>query len=109
MMKNLDSDSFTLKLVEKIYKELKNIEIDCSDYIVKEKLHNLIDLIEKETLENKIIFTEMIRAKVKETRGVNSELNTYFYLLYRNITEGKISMKEAQTLYDMYVKELYTK
>ncbi|MBL4938041.1 hypothetical protein JK636_20220 [Clostridium sp. YIM B02515] len=108
-MSNIEAESYTLKIIEKVYAELKNIEIDCTDYIIKEKIHNLVDLVEKETLENKTIFIEMVKSKVKETRGVNSELNTYFYLLYRNLTEGRIGIKEAQTLYDMYIKEFNTK
>ena len=107
-MKNVELESFTLKLIEKIQQELKNIDSICTDYLVNERIHNLLEFIEKETSENKGIFTEMILSKIKETRRTNPELNTDFYLLYRNVIEGKITMKEAQVLYDMYVKEMNT-
>lgn len=99
-------DNINIKLIDKIMAELRDIELDCSDIMVKEKLHNLIDMLEKETIDNKLFLEQMIKARIKETRGVNPALNTYFYLLYRNFIEGKITMKETQTLYDMYIKEM---
>lgn len=108
-MPNENSDNFSLKLLEKIHKDLIDVEAVCSDYDVKEKLLSIIDLIEKETSNNKVIFIDMIYSKLKETKGRNSDLNTRFYMLYRNIVEGKISMQEAQEMYDMYVKEIDNK
>lgn len=102
-MTNLEG--LSLKIIEKIQLELKNIEIICSDYVAKEKIHMLLELIELETEENKMILSELIQDKIRETRGVNSELNTNFYMLYRKLCENKISILEAKEIYEMYSKE----
>jgi hypothetical protein len=109
-MNNSKVDKSTLKVLEKVQAKLKEIELQCIDYETKEKLSSLIDFIDGETSDSKTVFTEMIYNKVKETRGISSELNTYFYLLYRNLEQDKVSLEEAHRLYDMYVKEFeYTK
>jgi hypothetical protein len=104
-MNNSKTDKSMLKILEKVQNKLKEMELSCPDYETKEKLLNLIDFIEEETSDSKTIFAEMVYNKVKETRGVSSELNTYFYLLYRNLEQDKVSLEEAQKLYNMYVKE----
>lgn len=104
-MNNSKIDKSTLKILEKVQAKLKEIELLCIDCEAKEKIHNLIDFIEEETSENKTFLAEMIYNKVKETRGISPELNTYFYLLYRNLEQDKVSLEEAHRLYDMYVKE----
>jgi hypothetical protein len=95
-----------LKVIERVEKDLREIELISSDYLVKERIHNILDFIEKETKENKTVLEDMIRSKIKETKNINPELNTYFYVLYRNLSEDKITVEEAQTIYDMYIKEL---
>jgi hypothetical protein len=99
-------DKLPLKLLDKIREELLIIGMSCSEYQVKEKILNLIDLIENETSNNRMILIDMIYSKVRETKGRNSDLNARFYMLYRNLNEEKISIQEAQDIYDMYVKEL---
>lgn len=106
IMNSSKIDKSALKILEKVQNRLKELEAFCIDYDTKEKIHNLIDFIEDETSENKVVLAEMIYNKVKETRGVSPELNTYFYLLYRNLEQDKVSLEEAHRLYDMYVKEL---
>lgn len=101
-----NSEGLTLKILEKVKSDLMDIETLCSDYFIKEKLHKIVNFIEQETFNSKVVFEEMIFKKVKETRSVSSELNTNFYLLYRKFKENKISMQEAQTIYEMYLKEL---
>lgn len=100
------NENSILKVLQEVHAKLKAIELDCTDFGTKEKIHKLINYIEEENLNSKKVLAEMIYAKVKETRSVSSELNTYFYLLYRNLEQGKVSVEEAHKLYDMYVKEL---
>lgn len=104
-MDNTNFESFSLKIIEKMQIELKEMELICADYVVKERIQKLLELIELETKENKIILSELIQDKIKETRGVNSELNTNFYMLYRKLAENKISILEAKGIYEMYTKE----
>lgn len=100
-----NTTGFSLKIIEKIQLELKEIELICADYAVKEKIHKLLELIELETEDNKIILSELILDKIRETKGNNSELNTNFYMLYRKLCENKISVLEAKGIYEMYTKE----
>jgi hypothetical protein len=106
LMEKENSEGLTLKILEKVKSDLIDTQALCSDYLIEEKLHKIINFIDQETYSSKVIFEEMIYRKVKETRNINAELNTDFYLLYRKFRENKISMQEAQTIYEMYLKEL---
>lgn len=101
-----DSEKFAFKIIEKIQIELSEIEVLCSDYILKERIHSLLAFIQNEPPNHRKIFAEMIYAKIQETKGLHPDLNLDFYLLYRNFIEGKISTVEAKSLYEMYIKEL---
>jgi hypothetical protein len=107
-MEKNDFESIFLKLIERIQLDLRETELVCSDYLVKERIHKILDYIEIETIDNKIVLEELIKEKIKETKSLNSELNTSFYFLYRNFSAGKITIKDAQSMYDMYIKELKT-
>jgi hypothetical protein len=101
-------DSMSLKIIEKIQLDLRETELLCSDYLVKEKIHKILEYIEQETTDNKMVLEDLIKEKIKETRGINSELNTSFYFLYRNFLEEKITIQDAKDMYEMYSKELKT-
>jgi hypothetical protein len=103
-----DLECLSIKIVEKIQNDLKEIELICTDVFVKEKIHMILDYIEQETTDNKTVLEDLIKEKIKETKALSPELNTSFYMLYRNFMDGRITVKEAQILYDMYVKELRT-
>ncbi|GLC30857.1 hypothetical protein [Clostridium omnivorum] len=104
-MNNNNSEVFAIQILEKVQLQLKEIEIISTDYRIKEKIHKLLDYIDLETSNTKAEFAEMIHLKVKETKPLHPELSTYLYLLYRNLMQGKISLQEAQGLYEMYMKE----
>lgn len=105
IMNRINSKGFSFRILEIIQSELKEIETLNSVYEVKDRIHKLLDFIEQETLNNKTVFEEELYSKIKETNGINPELNTYLYLLYRNLAEDKISIHEARRLYEMYLKE----
>jgi hypothetical protein len=96
----------TLRIIEKIQVDLKEIELSCLDSLAKEKINKLLSCMEQEIKCNKSIFSEMLLQKIKQTKGMYPELNANFYILYRNFVNGKISYKDAQDIYEMYVKEL---
>lgn len=104
-MSNNNSEVFAIQILEKVQLQLKEIEIMSTDYRVKEKVHKLLDYIDLETSNNKVEFAEMVYSKIKETKPLYPELSTYLYLLYRNLMQGKVSLQEAQGLYEMYMKE----
>jgi hypothetical protein len=99
-------ESLSVKIVERIENELREIELICADVFVKEKIHKILEYIDQETTDNKTVLEDLIKEKIKETKTSSPELNTNFYMLYRNFIDGRISVNEAQALYDMYVKEL---
>jgi Tol biopolymer transport system component len=94
---------FELEIVNKINDKLKEMEHMTSLQEIKGKIHKLIDFIEEETASDKEAFEEMIYSKVKETNGKNSDLNTHLYMLYRNLIQNKITLHEAQKIYEMYM------
>jgi hypothetical protein len=100
------SNKESIKMVDKILGDLKDIEMLCSEYLIKEKIKKVIQYIENETLYNKDFLCDMIYEKMKETKYNFPEMHTNFYLLYRKLMEDKISIDEAQNIYDMYVKEV---
>lgn len=99
-------EEFFIKILEKIKSDLKEIEGSSSMVEIKEKIHELMDFMNCETPDNRSVLEDMIYSRLLETRGVNPELNTYLYILYRNFTQNKISMQEAERLYIQYSKEL---
>lgn len=105
-MSGFEVERYSLKIIEKIEEKLRDVELSTSDYLVKEKIENIIEFIEKETKDNKFFLEEMIKNKINETRTTNPKLNTNFYMLYRNLTEGRITREEAKAIYDIYIKEI---
>lgn len=100
-----ESNHYTQSMIKKIQNDLKEIELSCLDYSIKEKISKLLDYIEQETTNNRELFTETLLSKIKLTRGLNPELNTKLYILYRNLTNDKVSFEAARDLYEMYTKE----
>jgi hypothetical protein len=99
------SENSSIRILQKVQSQLKQIEDMGSVQEIKKEIHELLGFIEQESMENKAVLEEMIHIKIKETSGVNPEVNTYLYLLYRNLIQDKVSINEAQKLYKMYVKE----
>jgi hypothetical protein len=105
---NNSSASFTFKIIENIKIELKEIEKLNSASEMRNRIKKLLETIEDDTIGDKSAFLEIIYSKLKETRDINPQLNTAFYLLYRNLMEDKISILEAQKLFNMYINEYET-
>lgn len=101
----MNKNNYYDRVLKIIQSELKDIETLNSSFEIKDRIHKLLDFIDQETLNNRTVFQEMLYSKIKETNGKNPELNTYLYLLYRNLIEDKITIQEAKKLYEMYLKE----
>jgi hypothetical protein len=98
-------NGFELEIIKRIKDELKEMDNITSINEIKGKIHGLLDYIEDEISSDKEAFEDMIYLKVKETSGINPDLNTHLYMLYRNLTQNKISLHEAQKIYQMYLTE----
>ncbi|KEI04648.1 hypothetical protein IRP63_09425 [Clostridium botulinum] len=91
--------------IQKILSELKEIQSLAADDIVKFRISQLSEIIcEMSKVDSKDSLEQMIYKKMKEATTKNPELNVKLYMLYRNLTEGKISQKEAKEAYDIYVQ-----
>jgi hypothetical protein len=102
---NNNSASLTLKFIEKIKIQLKEIEELNSASEMRNRIKILLKCIDDETVGDKSTFLEIIYCKLKDTKGNNPQLNTSLYLLYRNLVDDRISIQEAQKLFNMYINE----
>jgi ASC-1-like (ASCH) protein len=100
-----NSASFTLKIIDKIKIELKEIEELNSYSEMKKRIRMLLKCIDDDTIGDKSAFLEIIYCKLKESKDSNPKLNTSLYLLYRNLIDDRISIQEAQKLFSMYIAE----
>lgn len=99
------SSSSLFNTLEKVYSDLDSIESASSIIEIRGKIKELISYIEEHALENPNIFNDVLLSKIKETHGVKPQLNSNLYILYRNLQQNKLSLKEAKKLYSTYLKE----
>jgi hypothetical protein len=99
--------SIDFETLEKIIYELREIEILTPEGPVKFRVNNLIESIIKVTGVNSTnSLEERILKKMKESKVNNPELHTKLYILYRNLSEAKISLESAEGMYENYL-EMY--
>lgn len=93
--------------LEKIILELKDIEKLTPDGAIKIRLNHVINNIESITgMSSDSPLEVRILKKMNEARVNNVELHTKLYILYRNLTEGRVSLSEAEEMYELYL-EMY--
>ncbi|GAA0746357.1 hypothetical protein [Clostridium oceanicum] len=92
-------------LLEKILSELNEVQTLSSERLLQEKVGILIKYIEN-LVENKdeIPFETIIYNKMREVRLKDPELNSKLYILYRKLSDKKISEEDARIMYDVYIK-----
>lgn len=92
-------------LLEKILSELNEVQTLSSERLLQEKVGILIKYIEN-LIENKdeIPFETIIYNKMREVRLKDPELNSKLYILYRKLSDKKISEEDARIMYDVYIK-----
>lgn len=97
--------SIDIRTVEKILNELKEIQNLTPENAIKYRVNNLIETISSiaNYTENESI-EKMIYTKMKESSSRNPELNVKLYMLYRNLTDGKITKEEAIEAYQNYLQ-----
>lgn len=102
---NNSSADFALRVIEKIKTELKEIKELNSAYEMRNRINMLLKYIDDDTTGDKSAFLDIIFIKLKEAKDINPQLNASLYLLYRNLSDDKITIQEAQKLFDMYINE----
>lgn len=89
--------------IDKIVFTLKEIKVSSNDSKIKAKIDELQNIIEKECNPDKTI-EQIIHEKAKEVKNTDPELHLKLYMLYRNLTMGKVSEDEAKISYENYLK-----
>lgn len=96
--------------IDKIILGLKSIKVSTTNKIIIEDIEKLLNLLKKELNEESIPLKERILEKMKETKGIDPDMNANLYILYRNLDNEHITEQQAQELFDTYVKmESYNK
>ncbi|AVQ37308.1 hypothetical protein PZQ55_001566 [Clostridium botulinum] len=92
-------------LIRKMLSELKDIQTLSSERLLQQKIDLLIKYMENIVkYKNDEPFEDTIYKKMKEVRLDNPELNSKLYILYRKLSDGKITEEDARILYDVYIK-----
>ncbi|GAA0746350.1 hypothetical protein [Clostridium oceanicum] len=92
------------KSAEKILSQLNEIKIVCADKGIKSKVEKIIDLANNEiAIKMEPSLEDVVYDKMKETKISNPDLSSKLYILYRKITQGKISEEEAKEMYETYI------
>ncbi|APM38534.1 hypothetical protein [Clostridium kluyveri] len=96
--------------VDKIILGLKSIKVSTTNKVIVENIEKLLNLLKKELDEESIPLKDRILEKMKETKGIDPDMNANLYILYRNLDNEHITEQQAQELFDTYVKmESYNK
>lgn len=95
---------FNLESVDKIKSRVKAIKLMSKDKEISKLANEVIELLEHEIEENSISLMEKIELKMRESKFSDPELNANLYMVYRNLMDDKISEKDAEEMYQLYVK-----
>lgn len=97
---NLDRET-----IEKILAELNEVESLTPEDAIKFRINNIINILSKAAnLKDEESIEDMVYRKMKEAVSKNPDLHVKLYMLYRNLTEGKVSQEEAREMYENYVQ-----
>lgn len=96
--------------IDKLILGLKSIKVSTTNKTLVKDIERLLKLLNDELREDSIPLKDKILDKMKETKGIDPELNANLYILYRNLDNGYINEEQAQELFGAYVKmESYNK
>lgn len=96
--------------IDKIILGLKSIKVSTTNKVIIKDVEKLLDLLKKELSEESVPLKDRILEKMKETKGIDPDMNANLYILYRNLDNGHITERQAQELFNTYVKmESYNK
>lgn len=93
-------------VIEKVLLELREIMEFYPDDMLKLKVRNIAKLLSNASnckMQEESLIDE-VYDKMKESKTKNPELNTKLYMLYRSLSDGKISEEEAKYLFEVYLQ-----
>lgn len=96
--------------IDKLVLGLKNIKITTREKATRKEVDKLLNLLQEDLSQKNVPLKEQILEKMKESKGIDPNLNANLYILYRNLDSGQITEEQALELFQMYVKiEPYNK
>lgn len=96
--------------IDKIILGLKSIKVSTTNKVIIRDIEKLLNLLKEELNEDDIPLKNRILEKMKETKGIDPDMNANLYILYRNLDNEHITEQQAQELFNAYVKmEYYNK
>jgi len=90
--------------IDKLISGLKGIRVTTREKNTRKEVDKLLSLIEEDLSQKNIPLKEQILEKMKESKGVDPNLNANLYILYRNLDSGHITEEQAFELFQMYVR-----
>ncbi len=90
--------------IDKLISGLKSIRITTREKATRKEVDKLLDLLQEDLNQKNIPLKEQILEKMKESKGVDPNLNANLYILYRNLDSGRITEEQAFELFQMYVR-----
>ena len=90
--------------IDKLISGLKGIRVTTREKNTRKEVDKLLSLIEEDLSQKNIPLKEQILEKMKESKGVDPNLNANLYILYRNLDSGRITEEQAFELFQMYVR-----
>ena len=96
--------SISVEQVQEIIKEIKEISTLCSTPHLKGRVDRLQKFISG-LLEarEKVPAQEIIYEKMVQVKQNNPDLHLKLYMLYRNLTSGRMSEADAMTSFESYI------
>lgn len=89
---------------ERIRAEINMLSMICNDDVVKKRLIELFNHLNRITDSNEMNIEEIIEKKLMETKRTDKELNANLYILYQNLKREKISVEDAKRLFEDYLR-----
>ena len=91
-----------VETIEKIIKELKEVSLLCSDTNLKMKIEGVQSCVSNviDIADSKISVEDVIYEKMIEVKHSNPDLHLKLYMLYRNLSNARISEVDAMSSFE---------
>jgi hypothetical protein len=103
-MKSNNQVSISVDTIQQVVKELNEISDISSTPQLRLKVERLQKLVSSFLdFKNKVSVQDVIYEKMVEVKNNNPDLHLKLYMLYRNLTSGRISELDAIDSYESYL------
>lgn len=90
-------------IISKIQSRAKAIKVISKDKQVLKEAEEILQIVESIFNDNTMTLVEKVEKKMRETKFTDPEMNANLYILYRKLSDGKISQQDASALFEMYI------